>query len=303
MEQALFITERPRRLSDLNSMLFSGVVHFAALIALGLWTAASQDDWGGVKLSVAVGGGADSPALDDSPLADVVQLQPADVTAAMGPLQPFDDLTVPTIDFAALDALTHTATKASGFEGVALGGNSEGDGNTALASTEFFGIGGYGQSFVYVVDCSDSMNERGKFERACYELMHSIEQLASDQRYFVVFFNDGAYPMDADEMVLATEEQVARTAEWVGDMQADGGTNPLPALLFALSLRPDAIYFLSDGQFDPITLGQLRSRNRPNPRLRIREVPIHTIAFMDRATERLMRTIARNSGGEYRFVK
>jgi hypothetical protein len=38
-------------------------------------------------------------------------------------------------------------------------------------------------------------------------------------------------------------------------------------------------------------------------RLNIREVPIHTIAFVDRGTEVLMRTIARDSGGEYRFVK
>jgi hypothetical protein len=156
---------------------------------------------------------------------------------------------------------------------------------------------------VYVVDCSGSMSEYGKFDRARYELLQSIEQLSSDQRYFVIFFNHGAYPMDSDEMVLATEEQVARTTQWVAYMEADGGTNPLPALLFAISLRPDAIYFLSDGQFDRIAISQLRLRNRPNRRLQIKQVPIHAIAFFDRGTEYLMRTIARNSGGDYRFVQ
>jgi hypothetical protein len=133
--------------------------------------------------------------------------------------------------------------------------------------------------------------------------MQSIEQLASDQRYFVIFFNDVPHPMDAAELVLASEEEVARTGRWVTFHEARGGTNPLPALLFALSLRPDAVYFLSDGQFDPMAIGQLRSRNQPNRRLGTREIPIHAIAFVDRATVGLMRTIARNSGGEFRFVE
>ena len=105
--------------------------------------------------------------------------------------------------------------------------------------------------------------------------------------------------MDADQPVPATEEEFARTRRWISRVQPDGGTHPLPALLFALSLEPDAIYFLSDGQFDPVTIHEVRNRNRP----RTRRIPIHTIAFMDRFTERLMRAIARNSGGEYRFVK
>jgi hypothetical protein len=304
MDRSTQITDRPGRLADLNAMLFSAVVHFAALITLGLLTAAAQENWRGVRLLVNVGDGTESATIDDSPLQDAVELEvAADPAAAMGPVQLFADVALPTSDFAALDALSETAAEVSGFEGLALGGNHEADGTTDLASTEFFGIGGYGQSFVYVVDSSDSMNERGKFDRARYELLQSIEQLGSDQRYFVIFFNDGAHPMEADELVLATKDQVARTARWVSYVEADGGTNPLPALLFALSLRPDAVYFLSDGQFDPVTITQLRVRNRPNRRLGTREIPIHAIAFVDRATERLMRTIAKNSGGEYRFVK
>ncbi|MCI0333281.1 MAG: VWA domain-containing protein [Planctomycetes bacterium] len=153
------------------------------------------------------------------------------------------------------------------------------------------------------MDASDSMNERGKFDRARYELLHSIEQLASDQRYFVIFFNDGAYPMDADEPVLATEKERAKTVNWVNESHAHGGTNPLPALLHALSLRPDAIFFLSDGQFHPLAIEVLRAHNRPSRRIKMRQIPIHTIAFVDHMTIGLMRTIARNSGGEHRFVK
>jgi hypothetical protein len=295
-------TDRRGGLQDCNAMLISAFCNLAALVVLGLVTVAAEDGWRGVKLLVNVSEG-DSAEIDETPLAEALELQVApDPAAALGPIESFDDIAVATTDFAGLDALSETASQASGFDGLALGGRGEADGASGQMA-EFFGIGGYGQSFVYIVDASDSMNEHGKFDRARYELLQSIEQLDSDQRYFVIFFNDGAYPMDADEPVRATHKQVARTAQWVNGAQADGGTNPLPALLIALSLRPDAIYFLSDGQFDPIAIPQLQFRNRASRRFGTRQIPIHTIAFYDRMTEPLMRTIARNSGGEYRFVK
>jgi von Willebrand factor type A domain len=301
MREFLPIHDRPGWIRDLNAMLLSAFCHLAAFIALGLLSVISHDGWRGVKLLVNVGDGFDSPSIDDSQLDNAVTLEVTadDAAAAVDPVRLFDVSTMAATDFAALEALSENAAEASGLDGVALGGKGEADGGLSGASAEFFGIGGYGQTFVYVVDCSGSMSERGKFERAMYELLQSIEQLASDQRYFVIFYSDGAYPMDADEPVLATEDEFARTRRWVSHVEPQGGTNPLPALLFALSLRPDAIYFLSDGKFDPATLRELRSQNRP----RSQRIPIHAIAFMERATEGLMRTIARNSGGEYRFVK
>ena len=295
------ISGRPAWMRDVNAMLLSAFCHLAAFIALGLMSVISQDGWRGVKLLVNVGDGLDSPLIDDSPLNDAVKLEVAadDAAAAVDPLRLFDVTTMAATDVAELEALSENAAIASGMDGLALGGTGEADGSLSGASAEFFGIGGYGQTFVYVVDCSGSMNERGKFERAIYELLHSIEQLAGDQRYFVIFYSDAAYPMDADEPVPANEDEFARTRSWVSHVHPDGGTNPLPALLFALSLRPDAIYFLSDGKFDPATTQEVRLKNRP----RSQRIPIHTIAFMERATEGLMRTIARNSGGEYRFVK
>jgi hypothetical protein len=300
MRELLPIGQRPGWIRDLNAMLVSAFCHLAALISLGLLSVISQDGWRGVKLLVNVGDGLDSPSIDVSLLDDAVTMDvSADDAAAVDPVRLFDVSTMATTDFATLAALSENAAEASGIDGIALGGKGQADGSLSGASAEFFGIGGYGQSFVYVVDCSGSMSERGKFERAIYELFHSIEQLASDQRYFVIFYNDAAYPMDADEPVLATENEFARTRRWVSYVEPQGGTNPLPALSFALSLRPDAIYFLSDGKFDPVTLEEVRAQNRPKSK----RIPIHAVAFMERATEGLMRTIARNSGGEFRFVK
>ncbi len=284
-------------------MLISALCNLTVMVALGLITTVVDSQWGGVKLAVNVGDG-DSPSAEDLQLDETFKLEAsAEPAAAMGPVRVFDDAIVPAADVAELNALADNAALASGLEGRAFGGSARGDGTDGQAATEFFGIGGYGQTFVYVVDASGSMNQRGKFDRACYELLQSIEQLASDQRYYVIFYNDSAYPMNADEPVFAIEKELSRTVRWVNDAVADGGTFPLPALLVALSLRPDAIYFLSDGQFDPLTVHELKMRNRPTKRVRMRQIPIHTIAFVDRGTVGLMRTIARNSGGEFRFVK
>lgn len=281
-------------------MLISALCNLTALVALGLLTTVGDPPWGGVTLMAEAGAG-DEEILDDSPLDDTIKLDAStDDAAALGPITS-SPVSVSTPQFSALDALSVSSSPASGLEGLAHGGAGKGDGK--MGSAEFFGIGGYGQTFVYVVDASDSMNQQGKFDRARYELLQSIEQLASDQRYFIIFYNDRAYPMDADEPVLATEDQFAATADWVKHARASSGTHPLPALLHALSLRPDAIYFLSDGQFDPMTMHVLRIRNKPSKRARHRQIPIHTIAFVDHMTIGIMRTIARDSKGEHRFVK
>lgn len=284
-------------------MLVSALCNLAVMVALGLMTAAASDQWGGVKLFANAGVG-DSAFIDDTSLEETIDLKvSAEPAAALGPTNLFEDIAAPTAESAALDALATSAAKASGFDGLAMGGKAEGASSGGSSAAEFFGIGGYGQTFVYVVDASDSMNENGKFDRARYELLRSIEQLASDQKFFVIFYNDAAYPMDADAPVLATEKAFSKVADWVNRAEADNGTNPLPALLLALSMRPDAIYFLSDGQFDPLTIQVLRARNKPTKRIGQRQIPIHTIAFVDYTTIGIMRTIARDSNGEHRFVR
>ena len=333
------LPEQPGWLQDINSMLVSASVHLTLLIVLGLLTVAGSGGGRGEKLVMSLGGNhAEESDSGDALSADIAPIEDSsaaavaadDLAAAFGPASEMEMSTPLATDVAPPDAIPAKSAEVSGgaagsigdtagmsmeemaaaidkslggTSGKARGGGGNGDGGSTKAATEFFGIGGSGQTFVYVVDGSDSMNENGKFERARYELLHSIEQLGKDQRYYVIFYNDKAYPMDADKPLLATQDNLAQTTNWINRVEPGGGTNPLPALVFALSLRPDAIYFLSDGQFDPATIQQLRSRNRQNLRLQMRQIPIHTIAFFDRFAEGLMRTIARNSGGEYRFVK
>lgn len=334
---AMQFPERHGWLQDANSMLVSATCHLTILIILGMITVATTGTGQGDSIIMSLGGsGGDSGAPGDGPLADGAAIVDSsasgttpdanDLAAALGPANNFENAVPLTTDFAPPDFMPLEVPTAGGAGGVSLDGALEGVGGTAnqvkggvggkglgggggkdgvstRASTDFFGIGGYGKSFVYVVDASDSMNDRGKFERARYELLKSIEQLGSEQKYYVIFYNERAYPMDADAPIKGSQENVTKTTGWVNQVQPTGGTNPLPALLLALSLKPDAIYFLSDGQFDPGTIQVLRTENRQNFRKDIRMIPIHTIAFYDRIAEGMMKMIARNSGGEYRYVQ
>jgi hypothetical protein len=104
--------------------------------------------------------------------------------------------------------------------------------------------------------------------------------------------------MNEQAPVDAGDATFAQTRRWIELVEPGGGTNPLPALLAALALKPDTIFFLSDGLFDSNTISQVRTINRRRGR-----VPIHSIAFVSRENLALMRAIARDSGGEFRFVK
>jgi hypothetical protein len=294
---------RSALVQDCNSMLISALCNLTALVVLGLITTVGDDGWRGIKLMAEAGDGLSSLATDVEIDENIKLEATAEPATAMGPMRLFDESVVATSHFGSLESLSENSAMQSGFDGFDSGTFGNGSGASGHAATKFFGIGGYGQTFVYVVDASGSMSEEGKFERACYELLQSIEQLSSDQRYFVIFYNNTAYPMDEDEPVLATPNQFRQTLRWIDEAVPNGGTNPLPALNLALSLRPDAIYFLSDGLFDPVTVNLVRMQNRPSKRKQVRQIPIHTVAFVDRSAIGLMRTIARDSQGEHRFVK
>lgn len=163
-------------------------------------------------------------------------------------------------------------------------------------SANFYGIDANGADFVFVVDMSGSMTGT-RFRRAKSELRRSIEALSPTQRYFIIFFSDDAWPMPADGLIEASEKNLTATRRWLKNAACQGGTNPLPALVDALRLEPDAIFLLSDGKFDPDTAVQVELAE-PSPR-----VPIHTIGFASREGEPMLKAISQISGGTYRYVR
>jgi hypothetical protein len=317
-------------------MLVSAACHFTALILLGLIAVGGSRGIQGSKITLDLTKGGEPPpsaVIDSTPLdmgsaresktqspvrAESAKSEPAVAPIAASQLPTAGTIAASNLSIESPDVGTISPSSAI-FGGSAVaaeilgksggaggkgrgGGGGNGDGSSSKAATEFFGIGGYGQVFVYVVDCSGSMNDNDKFDRARYELLKSIEQLSKDQQYYVIFYNHTMYPMEPEKPLFATQDNLAKSTEWINRCEPMGGTNPLPAMMLALSLKPDAIYFLTDGQFDLGVMQELRNRDRTNLRLHTHVVPIHTICFYDRSAEGMMKMIARNSGGEYRFV-
>lgn len=290
------------RSSTAQSALVSLVCHLAVLIAFGLLTVAVQHGDAGVDLFSEMIGVADETG-DWTRL--VEQQEESGGSTAAGPETLFTTDAFASAELDGPQVELPASPQPTGLGGEGIG--ELGDGRLGLhgkgyGPADFFGIVGTGKTFVYVLDCSDSMNEVERFRRAREELIYSIEKLSPDQNFYVILFNDGAMPMDADDPAPANDQEFKRLRYWLENVVPSGGTNPLPALEYALSFDPDAIYFLSDGEFEPIVIAAVREKNRKS-RLHPRTVPIHTIAFTSQAGENQMRIIARTSGGKYRFVK
>lgn len=193
------------------------------------------------------------------------------------------------------------AEKASGVgngNGAGIGngtGNGVGDGNG------YFGMKADRKSIVFVVDASNSMNHpypgiaRTRFGRVKLELFKTISQMTEEQKFFVIFFAEDALPMPARNLVSATPENQKLAMEWIGGIRTFGNTEPQNAVVMALKLKPDVIYFLTDGNFDRDTV---KSAKRHNPT----KIPIHTIGFGDNTGEVRMKEIAELTGGTYRFI-
>jgi hypothetical protein len=209
-----------------------------------------------------------SGQIDDSALSEPPSLTMDDTTRRLGPsaLMPGD-----------------------GVLGSAMGSDGTGGGSG------FFGVSAAGRKFVYVVDASGSMEGR-RFRRARYELTNSIRKLRSHQQFYVIFYNYDAHPMPMPELISASRSNLEKVREWIRQMRPVGPTYPGNALQIALDLKPDAIYFLSDGIFDADVVEAVHKANGA-------KIAIHTICFEDRVGEPVLQVLAAQNGGKYRFVR
>jgi len=159
--------------------------------------------------------------------------------------------------------------------------------------TSFFGIRAKGQFFIYVVDCSGSMIDEDRLVRAKRELRRSVLALQHPQRFQVIFYNDRAWPMPGDLPRSADLGAKSQMFHWLRLIEPDGETDPRGAMGLALSLRPDAVFLLSDGEFPD---GTVEAIARKNPK----KIPIHCVDLSGGTGGDHLQRIARDSGGQYR---
>ena len=99
---------------------------------------------------------------------------------------------------------------------------------------------------------------------------------ARSAKFYIVFFNSRAEPQPNKKWTSGKKDIDALTA-WVQGVNAGGGTQPVTGFLAAFQIDPppDVIYFMTDGQFDPQQVQQIKAMNAKLKK----PATIHGIAF------------------------
>jgi len=175
--------------------------------------------------------------------------------------------------------------------------------------TEFFGTKAYGSRFVFVIDGSSSMMN-SRWLRATRELLSTLNELDEDQEFLVLVYNTSTMvmfnlPTDQADLIPATDENTFRTKVWLGNQRPRGGTLPARTMQLALRMKPDAIYFLSDGELADDTMFRLKTWNSPKKDAKgvLRKIPIHTVLLGSRFGLLTMKTIADQNNGIFTSVR
>lgn len=232
----------------------------------------------------------------DSASSDIAPPLPQ-LTASVLPVRETFANEMPDLKFQAPAAKTSPPQSKGGSSKKGRGrGNGEGDGN-GNGGTSFFGKKLTVDSIAYVIDASGSM-QGDRFRRARQELVNALKEMRSSQQFYIVFYTDQTYPLfwpnPVAELQPATTFNLQRTMFWLEKATTSGGTEPQEAMRIALALKPDVVFLLSDGDIPPETLGIVMRENE-------RSV-IHTIALGSNKGAVVMKQIAAENKGEFKFI-
>ena len=159
--------------------------------------------------------------------------------------------------------------------------------------TRFFGVEAAGERFVFVVDNSTSMLDGGRLGRVHAELRRAIGQLKWPQAFYLIAFDSQTQAIPWGPFVTAHSKDAQKVSGWLARLTQHDGTLPGPALRQAVGLKPDAVFFLTDGEFDTPGTEQIKAWNKF-------QVPIHVLDFGPGPPVPILQKIAADSGGVYR---
>ena len=158
---------------------------------------------------------------------------------------------------------------------------------------EFFGVRATGRRFIFLIDASSSMLD-GKDQAARRELIASVGRMDPGMELEVIFFTTTITRVFGQFASLKDRENIIDKI--ANATPLTGGTPVMPALREAIRMNPDAVFLLTDGAFNEGDISaETRSLNSEN-------IPINTIAFVDRSMESVLKRVASDSGGDYRYV-
>jgi hypothetical protein len=113
-----------------------------------------------------------------------------------------------------------------------------------------------------------------------------------------MFFNQFYNVFPPGHLIPANTANKEAAKRWIDAQGAEGGTDPTDAMVIALSLKPGAIFLMTDGVFanHQRTFDEIK-RNNPDSK-----TSVSTIAFHERTAEPELKAIAAANRGDYRYV-
>jgi len=295
-----------RRQSWWIAWSWSLVVHTAllALMARAIFDRRTPAA-GGVGLVTQLALGADqesaSSRFDDSDWATAAPIAfQADREAAVTPAAFFEDR--PPSD--PTRVLPATAAEPSEPSAVATANGIAADGRRAR--TAIFGVPGEGTKFVYVFDRSASTGgpPYNTLAAAKTQLQASIDGLGPTHQFQIVFYNQTPTVFAPGQrswgLCFATPRNKLLARKFIGSITPDGSTNHVEALRLALSLRPDVVFLLTDG--DP---PQLSGEQLETIRRMAAGVSINAIEFgagPPTVADNFLTQLARQNAGLYGYL-
>lgn len=159
-----------------------------------------------------------------------------------------------------------------------------------------------GRSFVFLIDRSQSMggDGLGVIEAAAKELAASIGTLEETHKFQVIAYNQKPLYLTGRELLPATTANKQQLIDFVKNLPAFGATEHEVGIYAALKLKPDAIFFLTDGGDPMLNAGQLKGI-----RAAAKGTTIHCLQFGSgpRGDEpSFLQTLAEYTGGSYLYI-
>jgi hypothetical protein len=174
------------------------------------------------------------------------------------------------------------------------------------AHTSMFGIEAEGYKFVYVLDRSASMGGPGAaaLKAAKAELIASLNNLERTHQFQIVVYNDRPTMFnptgDPQRAVFATEQNKEEAAKFIESIAPFGGTQHDDALVMAVKLCPNVIFWLTDADDPKLGAAKQERVNRMAA-----GITIHAVEFgggPQADANNFLVKIARESGGKHAYV-
>jgi hypothetical protein len=286
----------------------SFLVSFSIHLAFGIAMAALLIGGGrGVtKLEIA---GAMNENTDANDLLDILQIEHSEDSTNESE-SPTHNLALEAIDVDVPQSAPSTSDDSTSYARLASQIDALGDGpgggtDGQLTKATFFGAEAYGNRFVFVIDSSRSMIGP-RWEALCYELEQAIRSLSLDQEFFVISFDSEAHPMfgaapPKGKFLAPDPKSIRRIRNWLRSIELGRNTCPSSSMMMALSLKPDAIFLLSDGEIRDSTLTDLRQVNSPEVRASryFKAIPVHTVLLHSEIGYQTLEQIAADNHGTF----